>query len=287
MAIEPEHTISQDCDKQLIHSMLNIAKLMIYHNSCTRRLDINAKPNRPVAFEQTPDIQKLRTVLGFNNDAESWEKYTSAAEQVVRVLRNAGPNHIRYGHPLLASTFWIAAAVQLFQLVFAENEMQKQLARSNFDLLRLALIQHNRFWNTSDTLINNLDTLQKRLKEISTGLMNPNHGSIIGQTRSEALPPTGPESHGDRLTDPPHLQAADGANVSLADEEFDWGRLEDKVGSMGTSFPNMTGSTELPRVQEEVLDDRLSAFMHDFCGDGWDAWQQDLQNFFNVEAGVV
>ncbi|KAK4943082.1 hypothetical protein LTR10_017281 [Elasticomyces elasticus] len=239
-------------------------------------------------FEQPTDSQKLRTVLGFNNDAVSWDKYISAAGEIVRVLRHAGPDHIRYGHPLLASTFWIVAAVQLFHLVFSENDMQKQLAESNFDLLRLTLTQHNRFWNTSDTLVKNLDTLQSRLTELRTGLINQSRSAVLDSSRStgESLPSEGIETHPDRCVDFPQLSAAYAADTSLSGEESDNGCLEDKVGSMGTSLQTANGSKEILPMQEDLVDPLLSAFMNDFCDDSWDALQQEWQKFSGLDTGV-
>ncbi|KIV87424.1 hypothetical protein, variant 1 [Exophiala sideris] len=286
--IDAEHTIPQDYYKQVIHSMLQLARMMIYHHSCSRNIKNPAISNLSIRFEQPTDSQKLRTVLGFNNDAVSWDKYISAAGEIVRVLRHAGPDHIRYGHPLLASTFWIVAAVQLFHLVFSEDDMQKQLAASNFDLLRLTLTQHNRFWNTSDTLVKNLDTLQSRLTELRTGLIDQSRSAVLDSSRStgESLPSEGIETHPDRCVDFPQLSAAYAADTSLSGEESDNGCLEDKVGSMGTSLQTANRSKEILPMQEDLVDPLLSAFMNDFCDDSWDALQQEWQKFSGLDTGV-
>ncbi|EXJ55176.1 hypothetical protein A1O7_08101 [Cladophialophora yegresii CBS 114405] len=263
---------SQDCDIQLIHAMLHLGKLMVFHHFCSQK---NA-PLPPggegladcLTLKQPSVSDKLRAILGFTNDQMAWDRYLVAAEEIMRVVRNASPNHIRYGHPLLASTFWIVAATQIFKKTFATDDAAQELAQSNFDLLRLTLDHSHRFWHTSDLMVKNIDTLDTRLAELKarlTGAEQSSHGLPISSAEKAT-------SQSKR----PHFTASDQSDTMAS-------------GSPDNVLPNVsdrsgTGHYELnsgaPADIDKPNDSELHAFMYDFCGDNWDVWGQELADFF-------
>ncbi|KAK0760551.1 hypothetical protein N5P37_006745 [Trichoderma harzianum] len=150
-----EHLFStpSDSEKQTIHAMIQLAKIMILHKDCFR--------NDYRAVEREDDANVFSNTASSPWPGESgshpnsvWSRYLDAANNVVRIVRNASIDHIRYGDPLLVNTFWIIAAI-----TFAKTKSEKVMAQSSFDLLRLTLIQHEQYWNTSPVLLQNLDKL--------------------------------------------------------------------------------------------------------------------------------
>lgn len=158
----------QRSEKHLIHVMTQLTKLYIHHHECFNK--------NPQSRNQT---QPLTERMG-------WRDYMATADEVVHTVRNSHIDHIQYGHPLLANTVWIVAAVELLQKVYAESGDKRQLAQSNFDLLRLALDRHRKFWDTSPTPLMNLAALEVRLQSISPR----SRGTREGEIRPEdTMPP--------------------------------------------------------------------------------------------------
>ncbi|KAL7920229.1 hypothetical protein ACQKWADRAFT_322405 [Trichoderma austrokoningii] len=156
------NTHRKDSEKQTIHAMIHLSKIMILHKDCFR--------HKPWGAESRDDIgifsnRETSPILGeFSSHSHSiWPKYLLAAENVIGIVRNTSTDHIRYRHPLLVNTFWIVAAIQLVQGAFAETDCEKILAQSSFELLCLILIEHEQYWSTSPVLLQNLNKLQRSL----------------------------------------------------------------------------------------------------------------------------
>lgn len=147
-------TRKRECDKQVIHAMLQLAKLMILRN------------DPPPTSDESSSDSRTNGV---------WPKYLHAAEQVVSIARDASPNHVSDGDPLLPNIFWMVAAIQIVQATFAGAESDKLVAQSNLDLLRLILIRHRDFWNTSSILVENLHKLENTMGSIQGRVTAKNH----------------------------------------------------------------------------------------------------------------
>ncbi|ETI20727.1 hypothetical protein G647_07069 [Cladophialophora carrionii CBS 160.54] len=269
---------SQDCDVQLIHAMLHLGKLMVFHHFCGQKNATRLSGDEDLAdclsLNQPSVSERLRETLGFTNDQIAWDRYLGAAEEIMRVIRNASPNHIRYGHPLLASTFWIAAATQIFKKTFARDDAAQELAQSNFDLLRLTLDHSHRFWHTSDLMVKNIDTLDKRLAELKARLTGAQQGALrapIGSAETELS--QSKIRHSTTTMRLPSLDQSDTLASSSRDNVlptvFDCGG-----GGHYQMDPGAPADIDKPN------DSELHAFMYDFCGDNWDVWGQELADFF-------
>jgi hypothetical protein len=269
---------TQDCNIQLIHAMVHLGKLMVFHHFCSQK-SAQLPPGDQdltdcLSLDQPSVAEKLRAMLGFTNDQAAWDRYLGAAEEIMRVIRNASPNHIRYGHPLLASTFWIVAATQIFKKTFARDEAAQELAQSNFDLLRLTLDHSHRFWNTSDLMVKNIDTLDTRLTELKARLTGGHQSARRPQRRTEE-PGLSHTSVCRSTADMGHLPLDQsdntiiGSPVNMPPTVFDFG---------GTG--NYPMNPEWPADIDRPNDSELHAFMYDFCGDNWDVWGQELTDLF-------
>lgn len=123
--------------KHLISMMVQLTRLMIFH----RGYFMNDMPE----------------------DGTLWYKFVLAAEEIVKIIRESPPCHVRTSHPLLLSTYWMVAAIQLVRKSFARTPYRKQLAQSNYDLMRLTIEQYCQFWKTDRILLSNLEQLERKL----------------------------------------------------------------------------------------------------------------------------
>ncbi|QYT06329.1 Fungal_trans domain-containing protein [Trichoderma simmonsii] len=186
----------RDSEKQTIHAMIQLAKIMILHKDCFRN------DYRAVEREDDANVFSNTTSSSWPGESSShpnsvWSRYLDAADNVVSIVRNASIDHIRYGDPLLVNTFWIIAAIQLVQRTFAKTRSEKVMAQSSFDLLRLTLIQHEQYWNTSPVLLQNLDKLQSTLSSIRAHVVS--RSSAVNQSSAAPRSPEAftPHVHGD------------------------------------------------------------------------------------------
>lgn len=182
-------------DRQTIHVMIQLAKLMVQHRDCFRN-------DRPTSRLQTPGLGDQSgtgdppprsdgcQVLGHNlpsaRSGAAWPKYLQAAEQVVSVVRDGYLDPVRDGDPLLANTFWMVAAIQIVHATFTENKSERVIAQTNLDLLRLTLIQHRDFWHSSPNLVQNLENLESALGSIHARMMPRRHAKYAARTEAQS-----------------------------------------------------------------------------------------------------
>ena len=277
-----EATAPQDCDIQLIHAMYHLGRLKVLHHFCCKssadRSPRGEHRTEYLALNQISRVQKLRRILGFTDDESAWDRYLGAAEEIIRVVRNTSPDHVRHGHPLLASTFWIVAATQLFRRTFAKNVAELEVAQSNYDFLRLTLDRSHKFWTTSDLMVKNLDTLDARLNELTSKWKGPQLNVRNGSTRIEEG--ENPPEHNCPaiLNSVPHSFENPDAMADTSSESFDSHPSLSNIGNdprLAYQMPSQTsGDIGIPDGGE------LHEFMYDFCGDRWDFWDQELADIF-------
>ncbi|KAJ9602642.1 hypothetical protein H2200_012835 [Cladophialophora chaetospira] len=269
-------TITQDFDIQLIHAMVHLGKLMVVHHfACKTHISLCPKDQDLAEFltaSQLSATQKLRAILGFTDDLDAWDNYLGAAEEIMRVIRNTSPSHVRYGHPLLASTFWIVAATQLFRKVLARDEAEQELAQSNFDLLRLTLDSSRRFWNTSDMMVKNIDTLDARLVELKARLVGSQTSVHEITTRL----------NDDRaMTDLPPQAPLERAENNSSECRDDNTSAEWLTSELGLNPPDEHAVPQTTAASTGNLEgSELHAFMYDFCGENWDKWDEEFTDLF-------
>jgi hypothetical protein len=89
-----------------------------------------------------------------------------AAESIVILINRSADSHIKYVNPFVASTVWLAAAIQLVFRAFCPPGTCKSLVDSNFKVLRLNYCQFIDQWKTSKALQMNLDLLDAQLRHL-------------------------------------------------------------------------------------------------------------------------
>jgi hypothetical protein len=97
-------------------------------------------------------------------DARYLAQYFEAADNVVTVIRACSEDHYKHSNAFMASTVWLAGAVQLLHRSrLLANSAEMDLATSNFELLRLTYEKTIDFWNMSTVPVKNWDALQRGL----------------------------------------------------------------------------------------------------------------------------
>jgi hypothetical protein len=175
-----------ESEKMVIHAMIQLAKLMVLHRDCFRT-DILTRQGHYSQRREVPPTSPIGIPAAFDtprptaNSRAMWSKYLHVAERVVDIVRNASPDHVRYGHPLLANILWIVAAIQTIQKTFAMTRSEKLVAQSKLDLLRLTIIQQVDYWKSTEVLIQNLDKLQSTVGRILVSLKPPHRSHSGGE----------------------------------------------------------------------------------------------------------
>lgn len=101
-------------------------------------------------------------------------QYFEAADNVVSIIRSSAGDHYKHVNPFLASTTWLAGAVQLLHRSdLAEGDPVRELMTSNFELVSLIYQKTVSFWNMSPVPLRNWETLEKGLESVKS---NPHGG---------------------------------------------------------------------------------------------------------------
>ena len=91
------------------------------------------------------------------------KKFLDISETVLELLENCPKDHVRYVSPYYASTIWIAAALQIFRRIAVCDDNPITTQRK-YTVLRETYLRFNQDWGTPVALLQNLDSLETRLK---------------------------------------------------------------------------------------------------------------------------
>ncbi|KAF8856086.1 hypothetical protein BDZ45DRAFT_692076 [Acephala macrosclerotiorum] len=168
--------IQRDSSVYSIHVMIQLTKFMIYHHGVfgggrrkhchSESADDITPPNGPQSLGIYPSF------LTVTPDSEALNRYSDAADKVLLVVNNCAEDHIQYTNPFIASTIWLAAAVQLVYKVFCPTGTKRILVDSNFEVLRLNHKRYVEYWKMSTSLQQNLDYLAEQLKRLCSERVN-------------------------------------------------------------------------------------------------------------------
>lgn len=159
-----------------IHIMSQLTKFMIYHHGVFgggRRKDCHSESTGDITpLNESQSLGIYPSFLTVTPDTEALNRYSDAADKVLLVVNNCADDHIKYTNPFIASTIWLAAAVQLVYKVFCPTGTKEILVDSNFEVLRLNHKQYVDYWKMSISLQHNLDYLAEQLKRLCSMRMN-------------------------------------------------------------------------------------------------------------------
>lgn len=155
-----------------IYVMMQLTKFMMYHHAVFgggRREHCQVKASSAENIP-TPPAEPINPS---EPDPDGLSRYAEAADDVLMIVSRSSSHHVQYVNPFLASTIWLAAAVQLVYKFFGSPGANKDLTESKFEVLRLNYMQFVEHWKTSTTLQGNLETLRKVIHLIHARKKSP------------------------------------------------------------------------------------------------------------------
>lgn len=158
-------SLQNDSAKHGIHIMTQLCRFMLNHllvfNSTYRHLGVADSSSS----ENLGDAAPTNDVDSF--DKAAWNVYLAAASEIVAVVRNSSPKHVRHVNPFLSSTIWLAAAAQIISRKIGPHIVDRRVAESNLDLLQMNLDAYVSFWGVSSTLQQKLKVLSARIETVN------------------------------------------------------------------------------------------------------------------------
>jgi hypothetical protein len=161
-SIETQSTLTNDCAIHSLYMMTQLTRFMIYHYQMFWAGRPPQTSSTMGLTEESIDQQfPLRT---YNINIEAWNRYLESADNILRMIRNSSPYHVRYVNPLFASTIWLAAVAQIVSKVFNPEPSNAQTSQSKLEVLQHNFDSYVSFWGTSRALQHKLNTLESRLQ---------------------------------------------------------------------------------------------------------------------------
>ncbi|KAL7919984.1 fungal-specific transcription factor domain-containing protein [Trichoderma austrokoningii] len=161
-AMEAQSTLTNDCATYSLYMMMQLTKFMIYHYQMFWEGRTGKLASAVGHAEESTDQQYPLPTFYIN--IEAWNRYLQSADNILRMIRNSSPYHVRYVNPLFASTIWLAAVAQIVSKVFNPEPSNAQTSQSKLEVLQHNFDSYVSFWGTSKALQHKLNTLESRLQ---------------------------------------------------------------------------------------------------------------------------
>ncbi|KAM0453143.1 hypothetical protein ACHAPV_009099 [Trichoderma viride] len=161
-SIDSQPTLTNDCATYSLYMMTQLTKFMIYHYQMFWEGRTAESISTVGLTEDSTDQQNPSPTYTVNIDA--WSRYLESADNILRMIRNSSPYHVRYVNPLFASTIWIAAVAQIVSKVFNPEPSNAQTSQSKLEVLQHNFDSYVSFWGTSKALQHKLNSLESRLQ---------------------------------------------------------------------------------------------------------------------------
>ncbi|KAK6447097.1 hypothetical protein FP744_10003347 [Trichoderma asperellum] len=163
-SMETQSTLTNDCATHSLYMMTQLTRFMIYHYQMFwegRKMQSTSPVD--LTAESTNQQCQLPT---YSVNIVAWNRYLESADNILRMIRNSSPYHVRYVNPLFASTIWLAAVAQIVSKVFNPEPSNAQTSQSKLEVLQHNFDSYVSFWGTSKALQHKLNTLESRLQSI-------------------------------------------------------------------------------------------------------------------------
>jgi hypothetical protein len=145
--------------KYNIYLTIQLARFMIYHHYAFGEIVsgtiFSSKQKAP-----EPGWSPSRRELSEN--AKGLQNCLQAADDICALTTRCSEDHVKHVNPFLASTVWLAAALQVLRKLFGNGEYQDETT-SKCERLRAICGRYTEFWHTPLSLLENLDSLEARL----------------------------------------------------------------------------------------------------------------------------
>jgi hypothetical protein len=98
-----------------------------------------------------------------DRDTMALDQYFEAADNILTIVSRSSDNHTKWINAFLASTIWLAAAVQLVRKEFGPPGTNRGLVKSKFDVLYITYQKCVSWWDIQTALQQNLESLESQL----------------------------------------------------------------------------------------------------------------------------
>jgi hypothetical protein len=191
--MQTQGTLTNDCATYSLYMMTQLTKFMIYHYQMFWEGRTADSTSTVGLTEDSTDQQYSPPT--YNVNIEAWSRYLESADNILRMIRNSSPYHVRYVNPLFASTIWLAAVAQIVSKVFNPEPSNAQTSQSKLEVLQHNFDSYVSFWGTSKALQHKLNTLESRLQCIRRRQSNSHDTeSTNSRNRLQRNQPQGPTS---------------------------------------------------------------------------------------------
>lgn len=159
-----QSTLTNDCATHSLYMMAQLTRFMIYHYQMFWESRTMESASAADLTDESANQQYLLPTYSVN--IQAWNRYLESADNILRMIRNSSPYHVRYVNPLFASTIWIAAVAQVVSKVFNPERSNAQTSQSKLEVLQHNFDCYVSFWGTSKALQHKLNTLESRLQNV-------------------------------------------------------------------------------------------------------------------------
>ncbi|ETN37509.1 uncharacterized protein HMPREF1541_07131 [Cyphellophora europaea CBS 101466] len=164
-----------DCTTYSIYLMTQLTKLMIQKYHVFRAIGTkwtlghDQEALAGVRYDSVTTTGGLPTPAPEQRQFQHLSEYFEAADNVVSILRSCSDDQYKHVNPFLASTTWLAGAVQLLHRSYlADDDPDRDLITSNFELISQNYRQTLEFWNMSRIPLSNWKALDAGLADFKT-----------------------------------------------------------------------------------------------------------------------
>ena len=129
-----------------------------------------------IAREGVPGHEKGRGASLLDEKlSQKVELCYAASDAILNIFLLSHESHYQYIHPYIAQSAWSSATVQLLRGEITENDFDKDVIRSKFEILKAISNRLVHYWEMSRVPKRNLDELDLRLKQFTTASQNMTH----------------------------------------------------------------------------------------------------------------
>lgn len=151
------------CGIYNIFVMTQLARLMIYRYSVFGG-QMQDRPGAGGNPRADTSQQASHGTIKYDAENLALQQYFEATDNILTIIGRSSEEHIKHINPFLSSTIWLASAVQILRMQFAEDDISRTLIKSKFESLHLTYKQCVAFWDTHTALQENMEALEAQLE---------------------------------------------------------------------------------------------------------------------------
>ncbi|KAF0324107.1 fungal specific transcription factor, partial [Colletotrichum asianum] len=168
-----------DAAQHSIFLATQLARFMIYHHYAFSEVLLgtifseSGSSSPSLGWTATPRDPKERL-----SHSEGLRNCLKASDDIYAIICRSSDTHVKWTSPFLASTVWLAASLQILRKVFASS-ICDEMSEQKIILLRKTYQSYTDVWDTPQSLLQNLDSLEQRLmrKKSEMAAMEAQHSA--------------------------------------------------------------------------------------------------------------